>query len=369
MKIQCERQNLSDALMITSRAVPNRTPMPILECIVIRTGERQIELLSNDTKLAIESRVDGLIDEIGSIAVNARVFIEIVRKLPDGTVHIKTDDHNVMTIDCHDSHFRILGLGAEEFPRFPKVRRDHSITISEFTLRDMIRQTVFSVSELDSNLIMTGELFEINGDSLRMVSLDGHRISIRRTRLRESYPSNEVIIPGKTLLEVSRILTGEMDEDVTIYFTDKHIVFEFDQTMVVSSLIEGKFYKIDSMLSDNYETKVTLNRQQFLDCMERASLLTKETDRKPVILQIEDSKMNLKLNSAIGAMNDRLFIQQEGKDITIGFNPRFFTDVLRVIDDETVDLYLFSPKSPCFIKNREESYIYLILPVNIKAAV
>ena len=203
---------------------------------------------------------------------------------------------------------------------------------------------------------------------MRVVALDGHRISIRRIQLKDQYDPLKVIVPGKTLNEVSKILSGEVDDEVKLFFTDKHIMFEFHDTLVLSRLIEGEYYKIDQMLSGDYETRVTINKREFLSCIDRATLLIKESEKRPVIIQITDGSMELRINSSIGSMNEDITIQKEGKDILIGFNPRFLMDALRVIDEEDIEIYLFNPKAPCFIKDKEESYIYLILPVNFNAA-
>ncbi|HBA63720.1 MAG TPA: DNA polymerase III subunit beta, partial [Lachnospiraceae bacterium] len=147
------------------------------------------------------------------------------------------------------------------------------------------------------------------------------------------------------------------------------IVFEFDQTVVVSRLIEGEYFRIDQMLSNDYETKVKINKKEFLNCIDRATLLVKEGDKKPIIINIGDETMQLMIKSQIGSMDEEIFIEKEGKDLLIGFNPKFLIDALRVIDDEEISLFLMNPKAPCFIKDEEESYIYLILPVNFNAAI
>ena len=211
---------------------------------------------------------------------------------------------------------------------------------------------------------MTGELFEINGDILRVVSLDGFRVSIRKIELKESYEKKKVIVPGKTLTEISKILSGETEDMVSIFFTENHILFEFDETIVVSRLIEGEYFRIDQMLSSDYETKISINKKELLNCIDRATLLIKEGEKKPIIIHITDNGMELKINSQIGSMNEEIDITKEGKDIMIGFSPRFLMDALRVIDDENVDIYLVNPKAPCFIKDEKQNYIYLILPVN-----
>ena len=231
----------------------------------------------------------------------------------------------------------------------------------------MIRQTIFSIADNDTNKMMTGELFEIEGDILKVVSLDGHRISIRKIELKEDYGQKKVIVPGKTLQEISKIIGGEAEALVDISFTKNHIVFEFDKTVVVSRLIEGEYFKIDQMLSSDYETKVRIHKKELLDCIDRATLLIKEGDKKPIIIDIKDGTMELKIKSQIGSMDETIFITKEGKDLLIGFNPKFLIDALRVIDDEEVDLYFMNAKAPCFIKDENQSYIYLILPVNFNA--
>ena len=171
------------------------------------------------------------------------------------------------------------------------------------------------------------------------------------------------------MIEVSKILSGEAESKVCIYFTSNHIVFEFDQTVVVSRLIEGEYFRIDQMLSSDYETKVTINKKEMLSCIDRATLLVKEGDKKPIIIHIGDGSMELKIQSQLGSMNEEIFITKEGKDLLIGFNPKFLIDALRVIDDEEIDIYLTNAKAPCFIRDEKESYIYLILPVNFNAVV
>jgi DNA polymerase-3 subunit beta len=236
--------------------------------------------------------------------------------------------------------------------------------ISQFSLKEIVRQTIFSIADNDNNKLMTGELFEIEDNRLKVVSLDGHRISIRYMELKNSYEHKKVVVPGKTLNEISKIIPGNVDEDVVIYFSNNHVVFDFDSTTVVSRLIEGEYFKIDQMLSSDYETKIKINKKELLDCIDRSTLLVKEGDKKPIIMNVTDDSMELKINSFIGSMNEDIDIEKEGKDIMIGFNPKFFIDALRVIDEETVNLYMVNPKAPCFIKDDEGKFIYLILPVN-----
>ena len=250
----------------------------------------------------------------------------------------------------------------------PFIEKNEGVQISQFTLKELIRQTIFSIAVNENNKLMTGELFEIEENKLRVVSLDGHRISIRYIEMKNHYDSKKVVVPGKTLQEISKIIPGSADEDVVIYITNNHIVFEFENTTVVSRLIEGEYFKIDQMLSSDYDTKVRINKRELLDCIDRATLLVKEGDKKPIIMNITDGNMELRINSFIGSMNEDIDIDKDGKDIMIGFNPKFFIDALRVIDEEEVNLYMVNPKAPCFIKDDEGKFIYLILPVNFNTA-
>ncbi len=369
MKIQCQKADLLNGVNIVLKAVPVKSTMPILECLIIEVTDQTIKLVANDMELAIETIVKGKIIETGTVALNAKIFSEIVRRLPENEVSISLDSNYMTEIICEKAKFSISGRSAEEFPDLPKVEKEKPVIISQFTLKEIIRQTVFSISDNESNKIMTGELFEIKKNELRVISLDGHRISIRKITMKESYDDRKVIVPGKTLNEISKILSGEASSEVNIFFTDKHALFEFDDTVVLTRLIEGEYYRIDQMLSSDYETKVTINKKELQNCIERASLLIRETDKKPIIIDIQENNFELKINTAIGSMKEEIDITLEGKDIIIGFNPKFLLDALRVIDDETVDIYLINAKAPCFIRDKEQSFIYLILPVNINVAV
>ena len=368
MKLICSKASLLKGVSIVSKAVPSRTTMPILNCILIDASANEIKLTANDMELGIETVIEGEIVERGIIALDAKFFSEIVRKLPDNDVVIESDDTFQTTITCEKAKFNIVGKSGEDFSYLPYIEKNESISISQFTLKDVVRQTIFSIADNDTNKLMTGELFEINENRLRVVSLDGHRISIRNIELKESYSPLKVVVPGKTLQEISKILTGEAEDMVDIFFADNHILFEFDETKVVSRLIEGEYFHIDQMLSSDYDTKVKINKREFLNCIDRAPLLIREGDKKPIILNIQDGSLQLKINSFVGSMNEEIEIEKEGKDLLIGFNPKFFIDALRVIDDEEVTLYMVNPKAPCFIKDDAGTYVYLILPVNFNAA-
>ena len=368
MKLICSKNELLKSVNISLKAVPSKTTMPILECILIDASASEIKFTTNDMELGIETKVKGIIEEKGIIALDAKIFSDIIRKLPDNDVVIQTDTNLNTTITCEKAKFTIPGKEGDDFAYLPVIEKNEGIELSQFTLKEVIRQTIFSIAANENNKLMTGELFEIKNNILKVVSLDGHRIAIRKIELKESYSDKKVVVPGKTLNEISKILSGEVEDLVQIFFTDNHIVFEFDDTIVVSRLIEGEYFRIDQMLSSDYETKVCINKREFLDCIDRATLFVKESDKKPIIINIEDESMQLSINSQIGSMKEDIDIEKEGKDIMIGFNPKFLIDALKVIDDEQISIFLVNPKAPCFIKDENESYIYLILPVNFNTA-
>ena len=367
MKIICTKSNFAKGVGIVSKAVPSKTTMPILECILIDATASMIKLTANDMELGIETIIEGDIVQPGMIALDAKIFSEIVRKLPDSEIVITTDDNDQTLITCEKAKFQIAGKSGSDFAYLPYIEKNESILVLQYTLKEVIRQTIFSIADTESNKLMTGELFEVEDHILKVVSLDGHRISIRKIELKASYDHKKVVVPGKTLMEISKILSGDAESEVQIYFAENHIVFEFDQTVVVSRLIEGEYFRIEQMLSSDYETKVHINKKELLNCIDRATLLVKEGDKRPIIIQIGDDTMELKIQSQLGSMDEEIFITKEGKDLLIGFNPKFLIDALRVIDDEEVTLYFMNSKAPCFIKDEKETYVYLILPVNFNA--
>lgn len=367
MKITCSQSALQKGVNIVSKAVPTRTTMAILECILIDASKGEIKLMANDMDMGIETIVDGEIEEPGIVALDAKTFTEMVHKLPDNIVTIDCGETFKTTISCEKVQYNITGKSGEDFSYIPIIPRNEPIEISQFSLREVIRQTIFSISDSDANKVMTGELFEIENSNMRVAALDGHRIAIRNIELKNSYEPKSVIVPGKTLNEISKIIDGSIDDMVDIYINENHIIFEFGQTTVVSRLIDGKYFDVDSMLSSDYETKIRINKKEMLNCIDRATLLVKEGDKKPVIMSVIDQNMELMINSFIGSMDENIEIEKEGRDIMIAFNPKFFIDALRVVDDEEITLYMVNSKAPCFIKNDTESYIYMILPVNFSA--
>ena len=364
MKITAAKQELAKSLNIVLKAVPSKTTMNILYCVLIDATVDTIKLTGNDMELGIETEVKGTIEERGLICLDAKLFSEIIRKMPEADITIETGSNYQTTITCENSVFNIVGKDGTEFSPLPSVDKDNPVVMNQFQLRELIRQTLFSISPNDANKIMTGENLQIHENELRMTALDGHRIAIRQLNLDSSYEDYEAIIPGKTLSEISKIVSGEIEDEVRVYFTKNQILFEMDGTLVVSRLIDGKYFRIDQMLSNDYETKIKVKKTALMSAVDRAMLFTSESDKGTLVLTIGGDSMNLSIRSSAGSMSDDVAVESEGKELRIGFNPKFILDVLRVIDDEEISVYFLNSKAPCFIRDEAQSYIYMVLPVN-----
>lgn len=365
MKISFNKSDLSNGLNIVTKAVPSNTTMPLLKCVLIEADSNGIKFISNDTELAIETVVPGTVYESGVFAVDAKLFFDIVRKLSGETVDIEVNDRFIASLKCGTYSSDIPGQDGSDFPYPPEIDKDYSIGISQFSLKEMIRQTIFSINFAEKNMMMTGEMFEIKNNVLRLVSLDGHRIALRNLKLGGTYEDKKAIVPGKSLNEISKILSSNLEDQVKIYFSENLIMFEFGDTRVYSRLIEGDYFHIDRMLSGDSQTKIEVDKNDFMECLERACLFIREGEGRPVILNITDGQMEVSVETTLGSMQEPVGIVKEGEDLRIGFNPRLLIDALRVIDDEKIKIYLLNRKAPCYIRDDEESYIYLVLPINI----
>lgn len=366
MNIKIRKSNLLAGINIVSKAVAVKTTRPILECILIEAKLGKIKLTANNLTLGIETYVEGVILEEGTAAVNAKLFYDIVRNLNDSEVDLITNNDYKMEIKCEKTEFSIPFWDGTDFPEFPFVEKEQSITISQLGLRDIVRQTIFSVSDNENSRMMTGENFQVKDNVLTVTSLDGSRISMRKVDLKGDNSDISAIVPGKTLKDVTRIITGGADDDVTIYFTNSTMLFEFENTRVVSRLIEGEYFKITHMLSMDQSLIVKANRQELMGCISRASLLIQESDRKPIIVKVKNNDiMYIRIDTNRGSFNDYIDIEKEGDEIVIGFNPSFIMDTLSVIDDDKVNIYMKDSKSPCIIKDDEGTFVYIILPINI----
>ncbi len=368
MKIRCQKNELLNGVNTSLKAVSTRTTLPILQCILLQAIGDNFKLVSNDLELGIESYVSAEIIESGSIALDAKIFSEIVKKLPDAEVDITVDESNLTTIVCQKSVFKIPGQPGTEFIQLPQITKDRHITLSQSILKDMIHQTIFSIAVKEIKPILTGELLEIKDNALSIVSMDGYRISIRQAVFSETFEDTSVVVPGKTLNEISKILSSDEADMLSVYFTDKHILFELEDSIVVSRLLEGDYPKYASLFSADYDTLITVDRRELMNSIDRAALIARESKKSPIKVEIKSGSLAITSNTELGNVHEELSIEQEGADLDIAFNPRYLIDALKAIVDDVICLQFTNALNPCIIRQAQgDDYKYLILPIRLNA--
>lgn len=362
MKVVCSRENLIEGINIVQKAVSSKTTLPILEGILLEASDT-FKLTGNDLEIGIESIIEADIQNIGSVVLNSRMFGDIIRRLPDSEVLIDVKENNHVIIECENSHFELKGLPAAGFPAIPNIKKENALLINQKLIRDMIKQTIFAVSYDENRPILTGSLIEYKNRSLSIVSIDGYRLALRKNDIESNLQEFNVVIPGKTLNEIVKILQP-VDKDITIYNSENQIMFDIGNCRVVSRLLEGEYLNYKGIIPQDFETKIKVNTKELLSSIERASLLTLEEKKYPVKFNISDDKFIITSNTEIGAVREELNVDMEGNKLDIGFNPRYFIEALKVIEDEIIHISFTSNVGPCVINPYDsDKYCYLILPL------
>lgn len=366
MIIICNRNDLLKSVGIVSKAVSVRTTMPILEDILLEAEGNCLTLLGNDLEMGIQTTIEAVVKEAGAICVNARMFSEIIRRLPDDDVKLETIDDHHMTIDCARSTFTIGTLLGKDFPRLPQVENGRELLIPQSVLREMIGNTIFSIAPENSGRpILTGELFDIRDGYLYLVAVDGFRISMRRTKV-QSQESFKVTVPGKALNEINKILENEEDSLATVCFTGKHALFKMNNTIVLTRLLEGNFLNYERNLAMEFQSKVTIQRKDLLDSVDRAALISRESKNSPIRLEILEDRMIITSNAENGTAREEVPLQLEGEPLTIAFNPRYYLEALKAVSEDEIVIRYSSALTPCIIESKEgEDYKYFILPIRL----
>jgi DNA polymerase III subunit beta len=363
MWFTCEKSILQDAIDTVQKATSSKTTYPILEGILIKAIDNNVVLTATDLDLGIETIFPANVRENGSIVLNSKLLGEFIRKLPNEDITLKLENNNVY-ITCQKSEFVILGNNPEEFPLLPAINENAMYEISQDTLKNMIKQTLFSIAQDETRPILTGVLFEVKSGKLSFVALDGFRLALKSYDIDNSSNINAVI-PGKTLSEISKILEAK-DETVKITFTTNHILFNLGHTRIISSLLQGDFINYKQIIPNEYRLKVRANRNELMDYIERASLLAREGKTNLIKFDIKDNVMAITSNSQMGKVYEEVKIKLEGEGLKIQFNSRYFIDVLRIIDSEEIFLEFSTSVSPCLIKKTESAdFLYLVLPVRL----
>ena len=370
MKIVCYKDNLLKALNSVIKGVATKTTNPILEGILIQTNDNQIKLTTYDMELGIEYIIDSEVKQQGSTVVNAIMFSEIIRKLPDSEIYITLNENNLLEIECEGALYKLTTMNPDEFPELPKIEVENSIDLEQNMLKNMIRKTIFAVSTEENRQIFTGCLFEVENNKLNVVAVDGFRLALRSIYLPVKVSNFKAVIPGKTLNEITKILSDSFD-NVKIGIAKNQALFEMENCKIVSRTLDGEFLNYKSVIPNTWETRIRVNKNSLQDSFERISLISASSIEKekkyPVKVSVDIGKIIISCTNQTGEAKEEIFISTEGKNIEAGFNPKYFLDTLKAIDDEEVFVEFGTSISPCLVKPIENSeYIYMILPIRLK---
>ncbi len=370
MKFICEKEKMLKAINSVVKGVASKTTMPILEGILIQTNDNEIKLTTYDLEIGIEYIIESEVEEQGNTVVNAIMFSEIIRKLPDTQISITLNENNLLVIECEGSLYKLATMNPEEFPELPKINIENSVQLDQRTLKNMIRKTIFAVSIEENRPIFTGCLFEINNNKLNVVAVDGFRLAWTSNFLENKCKDFKIVIPGKTLNEVNKIISDSFDI-IKIGCSQNQALFEMENCKIVTRLLDGEFLNYKSVVPENWETRIRINKRDLQECFERISLISASSTEKekkyPVKVNIEVGKITISCTNQTGDAKEELYIETEGKNLEVGFNPKYFLDALKVIDDEEIFVNFGTSISPSVIKPIEnEDYTYMILPIRMK---
>lgn len=369
MKFTCNQQTLTKALNTVSKAVTSRTTIPILKGILLEVNQdNTLTLSASDLDLSIEKRIEVNAEEVGSVVVSAKLFSDIIRKLPNEDIQIEEQENNTIVIKCLASEFTIVGQPADEFPNIGEINEEKKLSLEKDLLKEMIKKTSFAASIDESKGIIVGVLIEMEEESLNMVALDGFRMAITREFMKNE-ENKKIIIAARILNEINKIISENEDsKDIYFILDEKKAVFLLDETKIVLRLFEGDFIKYNDILPKEHKCRVKVNRSELMNSIERASLLAKEGKNNLIKLSIFRDKIIITSRSEEGNVKEEVFIEKDGIDLDIGFNSKYILDVLKVVSDENVVMELNTSVSPCLIKPVEgREYEYLVLPVRISS--
>ena len=360
----CEKQEILEGISTVQKAITGKSTMPILEGIYIKTNETSLTLIGSDMDVSIQTTVNANIIEQGSIVIDAKIFGEIIRKLPNATIKIETLENQIIRITCEKSVFDVVYMNTNEFPELPEINEDLKISVKQNILKNMIKGTSFAIAQDETRPILQGILFEVKNKNLNLVALDGYRLAIKSEFL-DTDIDIEVVIPGKTLNEVSKILE-DVDDIVNITFTNNHILFNLEKTKIISRLLEGKFINYNSLLPQEHKLLVDVNRQELQNAIERASLMAKDGNTNLIKIDIQQDNLVITSNSQLGKVREEMAIKLQGDEVQIAFNSRYLLDVLKNVEDDEVVMKMTSGISPCVIEEKNsENAKYLVLPVRV----
>ncbi len=368
MKFSCEKYLLQSACGIASRAAASKSPIPALEGLLLQASDR-LTVTGYDLKKGIYTQLEAEVKEQGSVVVGARLFGEMIRRLPDGIVTISTDINNNVNVKCGKSEFNFMGISPEDYPEMPVVDGVNNIALPQKILGSMINQTIFAVADNDMRPIYTGTLFDIEGEELTLVAVDGYRLAKRSEKLESAKMENcSFVVPGSALADIERIC-GDSEELVKISVGAKHISFSIGETVVVSRRLEGEFLNYKKSIPESFKYIVKVDRGEFMSAIDRVALIVSERNTSPVRMSFNDGSIDCLCVTPIGRAEDVCTCEGSGEGLQIGFNDRYLKDALKAAAKEELNVCLNSAASPCIITAADgsENFTYMILPVRLHA--
>jgi DNA polymerase-3 subunit beta len=385
VKFICRQSDLTKALNIVSRAVTSRTTIPILKGILIHTkNDDTLSLSASDLDISIETNIEASVLEKGSIVLPSKLFGDIVRKMPSGDIIFSEKENGIVDINCLRTEFKIMGINADEFPNIQGEMKGERIRLEKGVMKEMIRKTCFAASTDETRGIITGVLLELKKGLINMVALDGFRMAVARGKMEHEEERN-IIIPAGIMSEIGKLIIDtemekhiekgedkrenkdeEKEQNFEILIDEKKVLFDLNNTVVVSRLLEGMFVKYEDILPKESKTFAIVNKDELQECVERASILIKEGKNNFIRMELADGKMIISSRNEEGVFHDEISTDQKGDNLEIGFNARFITDTLKAVSDEEILMEFNTSVTPCLIKPTEgNSYEYLILPVRL----
>lgn len=364
MKIYCNTEELSAAVNIVAKAVSAKSSVPYLEGVLLEAEYDRLYLTGNDLEICIKTSIPCNIADEGKIVLNCRMLSDIIRKLPKDVCEIKTEDMAVV-ISCLNSDYRIIGLNADEYPSLPDFEVKSSIKITAPLLKDMIQRTSFAVSQKQDRKVLTGSLFEMDGNCLTIVAVDGFRMAVRKEII-DGCSTGKFIIPGKAENEVVKIISDEEEDIIEVGFAEKYAVFENETFTMMTRLIDGEFFAYKQVIPSEFKINTTVGTAEFSKTVSRVEPIIDDVAKNPVRLKLSENTLKIMCRTTLGSVNDMFDVEYDGADFEIGFNYRYLYDAISRCGGDTTVLRMNSPINPLIISGEDDdSYLFLVLPVQL----
>ena len=368
MKFSCEKVLLQSAIAVSSRAVAQKSSIPALEGLLLHV-DHQLTVSGYNMQTGIRTKVSADVAEGGDIVLNARLFGDIIRRMPDDVITFTADDKLMVHLSCGDADFDILGLSAADYPELPEVEDQYCVYIQQKTLRAMIEETAFAVSTNESRPVHTGALFEINEKGLTMVAVDGFRLALRHEPLEKiDGGAFRFVAPGSALKEVENIC-GDTEDLASVTLGKRHILFEVGDTELICRRLEGEFLAYKNAIPRKNPISVIADTKSLINSIDRVSVVISDKLKSPVRCTFGSDKVFLSAKTGNGDAKDVCRISGDGGGLEIGCNNRYLMEALRYAPADPVKIELNTGVSPAIIVpvDGEENFLYMVLPVRLKS--